>query len=88
MNWLVIWAAAAFGETQALLAAYPDRRAEFDLAFAEMAAALQGDPLDAGESRDADRRGAFYGPFGVNFRVDPVARRVYILRIYLKTRLR
>lgn len=88
MNWLVIWAAAAFSEARALLDNNPAHRAVLDAAFGEMAAALQDDPLDAGESQDADRRVSFYGPLGVWFRVDPAARRVYILNVYAHSRLR
>lgn len=83
MNYLLILRPAAFSEITALARDHPDHRDEIDAALGEMSAALESDPLAAGESRGGDDRIDFYGPLGVWFRVDPAARRVLVLRVYV-----
>lgn len=81
MTFLVTWNPAAFGRAAALSQTHPNHPG-LRAAFAAMAAALENDPLDAGESRGGDNRIALFRPLAVTDRVDPARRRVYVLSVF------
>jgi hypothetical protein len=81
MKWTVVWKPDAETDLASLWVNAPDR-AELTAASNRLDAWLRRDPLNTGESREADDRVAFDPPLGVLFTVEPMDRTVHVVRVW------
>jgi hypothetical protein len=80
MKWSVAWIQNAEAElTDLWLRA--GNRAELTRAAEAIDVRLADDPVDFGESREADERIAFLGPLAVEFTVDEKQHRVFVFHV-------
>lgn len=80
----IIFRRPAFEQMDEIIRTHPSRAAEFATALQQLNAALTAGPEEAGESRDAPYRIAFFGNLTFRFRPAPDEGRVYIVRVRLR----
>jgi hypothetical protein len=81
MKWTVLWNSDAADDLTNMWVNSPDKSA-LTAAANRIDAQLAKDPLNTGESRDADDRVHHEAPLGVLFTVDAKDRQVLVVRIW------
>ena len=85
MRYQLAWSDTGFGQMELIVRNHPGLKNRLAAALRRLSDHLGYDPTRQGESREDDRRIAFFDPLVVDFRVVQADRRVVILSVRLRT---